>query len=104
MRDVDDVLTAVELVIAGRPGIDPPVGTTRAAAMARAEAATAPIGPLPGPSAGRVLQALDHDPASLDTVVRRCRLPLADVAEALEQLAAVGLAAGAGGWWSRISG
>jgi predicted Rossmann fold nucleotide-binding protein DprA/Smf involved in DNA uptake len=47
------------------------------------------------------LRALDHDPASLDTVVRRCALPLADVAEALEQLAAAGLAVGAGGWWSR---
>jgi predicted Rossmann fold nucleotide-binding protein DprA/Smf involved in DNA uptake len=57
----------------------------------------------PGPVAARVLRALDHDPASLDTVVRRCGLPLADVAEALEQLAALRRAVGPGGWWSRPS-
>jgi DNA processing protein len=98
VRDVEDVLAAVELVIAGRPGIDPPAGSTGVSE------ATAPIGVAPSPLALRAFQALDQDPASLDTVVRRCGLPLADVAEALEQLAAVGLAAGPGGWWSRMRG
>ncbi|MGH9016880.1 MAG: hypothetical protein ACRDY1_03945, partial [Acidimicrobiales bacterium] len=57
-----------------------------------------------GLSAGarRTLQALDQDPASLDTVVRRCAAPLADVAEALEELADAGRATGSGGrWWRR---
>lgn len=98
VRDVEDVLAAVELVIAGRPGIDPPAGSTGVSE------ASAPIGVAPSPLALRAFQALDQDPASLDTVVRRCGLPLADVAEALEQLAAVGLAAGPGGWWSRMRG
>jgi DNA processing protein len=93
-RDVQDVLAAVELAITGRPGIVPP----------GAAPPTTEDGPVPGapsPAATRTLQAIDHDPASLDTVVRRSGLPLSDVAMALEELAAVGLAAGAGGWWTR---
>jgi predicted Rossmann fold nucleotide-binding protein DprA/Smf involved in DNA uptake len=50
--------------------------------------------------AARVLRALDHDPAPLDTVVRRCDLSLGEVALALEQLAESGLAVSEGGWWS----
>jgi DNA processing protein len=95
VRDVQDVLAAVELAITGLPGIVPPRTPPRASPD-RAAAARAP-----SPMAARTLRALDHDPASLDTVVRRCALPLADVAEALEQLAAAGLATGSGGWWSR---
>jgi DNA processing protein len=95
VRDVQDVLAAVELAIAGRPGIVPP-RVAPAGPSAREAPATAP-----SPAAARTLRALDHDPASLDTVVRRCALPLAEVAEALEQLAATGLASGAGGWWHR---
>lgn len=98
VRDAEDVLAALELVIAGRCDIDPPLPPKRAAP------ATAPKPVAPSPMAQRVLQALDQDPVSLDTVVRRCGLPLADVAEALEQLAGVALAAGPGGWWSRTSG
>ena len=108
VRDVEDVLAAIELVIAGRHGIDPPVRLTRAsAATAPSSVAPSPMAPsplAPSPLARYAFQALDQDPASLDTVVRRCGLPLSDVAEALEQLAAVGLAAGPGGWWSRMSG
>ncbi len=95
VRDVEDVLAAVELAIVGRSGIVPP-RTTRPAVAGRTTAVEAP-----SPMATRILQALDHDPANLDTVVRRASLPLADVAEALEHLAAVGLAVGSGGWWSR---
>jgi DNA processing protein len=97
VRDVGDVLAAVELVISGQQGIVPP--RPAPPATPRREGPTA----APNPTAARILRALDHDPASLDTVVRRCALPLADVAEALEQLASVGLAEGAGGWWSRPS-
>jgi len=97
VRGVDDVLAALELVIAGRREIVPPVVPTRSPVVAPAAVDA------PGPVAARVLRALDHDPASLDTVVRRCGLPLADVAEALEQLAALRRAVGPGGWWSRPS-
>jgi DNA processing protein len=96
-RDVHDVLALVELVIAGRSGITGP-RLPGPRASDRPPAARAP-----NPLAERTLQALDHDPASLDTVVRRTGMTLADVAQALEQLAAVDLAVGAGGWWSRPS-
>jgi DNA processing protein len=98
VRDAEDVLAAVELIIAGRADIDPPYRSKRAAKVA------APASVAPSPLAQRALRALDQDPVSLDTVVRRCGLPLADVTEALEQLAALGLAAGPGGWWSRVGG
>ncbi len=97
VRDVEDVLAAVELAITGRSGIVPP----RVAKPAVADRVAAVAAP--SPTAARILLALDHDPASLDTVVRRSTPPLAAVAEALEQLAAVGLAVGSGGWWSRGS-
>jgi DNA processing protein len=97
VRDIQDVIAAVELAVSGRPGIVPPRTPARATPGGAAPAE------IPHPSAARTLEALDHDPASLDTIVRRCALPLADVAVALEQLAAAGLAAGAGGWWSRLS-
>ncbi|HXQ59258.1 MAG TPA: DNA-processing protein DprA [Acidimicrobiales bacterium] len=98
VRDVQDVIAAVELAITGRSGIVPPHAPTRA--QTRGEASTA----APNPVAARTLDTLDHDPASLDTIVRRCALPVTDVALALEQLAACGLAVGAGGWWSRPVG
>lgn len=95
VRDVQDVIAAVELAIAGQSGI----------VLPRRPARVTPEGglrcPVPNPISARILETLDHDPANLDTIVRRCALPLADVAVALEQLAAAGLASGAGGWWSR---
>ena len=96
VRGVEDVLAAVELVITGRPDIDPP-GTPTPPPPPPVPAGGAPT----GPSARRTLRSLDQDPASLDTVVRRCGLPLAEVAESLEQLAALGLATGTAGWWRR---
>jgi predicted Rossmann fold nucleotide-binding protein DprA/Smf involved in DNA uptake len=98
VRDVQDVIAAVELAVAGRSAVVPP------RAVARVTTAPERSAEAPNPIAARILDALDHDPASLDTVVRRCALPLTDVALALEQLAAGGLAAGAGGWWSRPVG
>jgi DNA processing protein len=98
VRDVSDVLVAVELAISGRPGIVAP----RRGSPVPAERRVAV--PAPTPAAALVLRALDHDPASLHTVVRRCALPLAEVADALERLDAAGLAVGVGGWWSRGGG
>lgn len=95
VRDVEDVLCALELAITGRPGIVPPRTAPRVVADRKGRAV------VPGPVAARTLDALDHDPASLDTIVRRCALPLAAVAEALEQLAGAGWVTGVGGWWSR---
>ncbi len=95
VRDVEDVLAAVELAVTGRPGIVPP----RASTQTRPRVGRTPVAP--SPMATRTLRALDHDPASLDTVVRRSGLSLSDAAVALEELAAAGLADGAGGWWSR---
>ncbi len=97
VRDVDDVLTAVELAVVVRPDITPP-------RRGRGDGASVPpVGPRPtlGTVSGRVCQALDHDPATLEVVVRRSGLPLGDVALALEQLAQAGLAVGEQGWWSR---
>jgi DNA processing protein len=96
VRDVTDVLALLELVIAGRPEITPPGGSGRKDQSKLRPVVTS------SPEAARTLEALGPDPASLDTVVRRTGLPLADVAEALEELAARGAAAGAGGRWSRL--
>jgi DNA processing protein len=97
IRDVDDVITTLELAIAGRPEISRPhPRRTSSRSHQSSEPSRAP-----NPVAARVLRALDHDPAHLDTVVRRCGLSLGEVALALEQLAVSGLAASEGGWWSR---
>jgi len=102
VRDVGDVIAAVELAIAGRSEILPPRSPDRAPFVrgGTAHGAEGSARALNRISA-RTLDALDHDPASLDAIVGRCALPLTDVALALEQLAAAGLASGAGGWWSR---
>jgi len=97
VRDVDDVLTAVELAVVARPEITPPCRRRDE------KASVSSVSPRPvlGTVSGRVRQALDHDPATLEDVVRRSGLPLGDVALALEQLAEAGMAVGEQGWWSR---
>ena len=97
VRDVDDVLTAVELAIVTRPDIMPPRRPSRSSNRPASGPRAAPLGPVQS----RVRQALDHDPATLEVVVRRSGLALGDVSLALEQLAEVGLAVGDQGWWSR---
>jgi len=97
VRDVDDVLTAVELAVTARPDITAPRRTPvppRPPVRARVE-------PRLGPVPSRVRLALDQDPATLESVVRRSGLALADVALGLEQLAEAGLAVGERGWWRR---
>ncbi|MHB8329275.1 MAG: DNA-processing protein DprA [Acidimicrobiales bacterium] len=49
----------------------------------------------------RVRQALEADPASLDTIVRRSGRSIGEVALALERLSRLGLASGDRGWWSQ---
>ena len=96
VRDVEDVLTAVELAIVTRPDITPP----QRAPVARPTPGRPRPVPL-GAAAKRVRRALDQDPATLDAVVGRSGLPLGDVSLALEELADAGLAVGERGWWSR---
>ncbi len=96
VRDVDDVLTAVELAIVTRPDITPP----RRPPVVRRQAGPRPTAPLRA-MASRVREALDQDPATLDVVVRRSGLPLGEVSLALEELSDAGLAVGEKGWWSR---
>lgn len=93
VRHLGDVLSALELAIAGRPDIAPPRSPPPPAVPATRRRAS-------NRSADRTLAALDHDPASLDTVVRRCARPLGEVAVALERLADAGLAVDDDGWWS----
>jgi DNA processing protein len=95
VRHVDDVLSAVDLAIAGHSAILPP--GPRREPSARTDVRRR----APNPIAARVLRALDQDPASLDTVVRRCGLAVGEAALALEQLADAGLAEVDGAWWSR---
>ncbi len=96
VRGVEDVLSAVDLAIAGHPEVHPP-GRPRCADPIRKGGPA--LGGQLNEKATRVRRALDHDPASIDTVVRRCGLALGDVALALEQLLAVDLAEESHGWW-----
>jgi len=100
VRDVDDVLTAVELCVVTRPHITPP---SRPRSLSRSPGSCRRPPPLTA-AQSRVQRALDHDPATLESVVRRSGLALGEVALALEALADAGLAVGAQGWWSRPSG
>ncbi len=100
VRDVDDVLTAVELCLVTRPDITPP---RRPPTPPRSKGPGRRAPPLPA-SQRRVRGALDHDPATLETVVRRCELSLGEVSVALEALADAGLAVGVHGRWSLPSG
>lgn len=96
VRGVDDVLTAVELAIARNDDIAPPRWPARPTPASSRPARAGP----PTDLAARVRRVLDHDPATVDVVVRRSGLPLGDVALALEQLSERGLAEGGQGWWS----
>ena len=99
VRHVGDVLTALELAVAGRPAVDPPAPVARGRPAPSAAGGSGRPRSL-GPAAARVRRALDHDPASLDVVVRRSGLDLGEVALALERLAEAGEAASEQGYWS----
>jgi DNA processing protein len=95
VRDVDDVLTAVDLAIVTRSDITPP----RRPPVIHCRPGTGPPPPLRA-MASRVREALDQDPATLDVVVSRSGLSLGEVSLALEELSDAGLAVGEKGWWS----
>jgi len=97
VRDAQDVLTAIELAIASDSGIAPP---GRRGAHGRRVAGAA-ARPALSAVARRVRRAIDHDPATLESIVKRCGLAIGEVSLALEQLAEAGLAVGVLGWWSR---
>lgn len=96
VRGVGDVLSLVELSISSAPDIIRPNPHSVRDPRSR-KTRKKPSNPI----AARVLRALDHDPASLETLVRRCELPIGDVALALGQLVDDGFAENEGGWWSR---
>jgi DNA processing protein len=96
VRGVEDVVSAVDLAIAGHPEVHPPRRPRPEDPLRKGRPVS---GGQPNEKAVRVRRALDHDPASIDTVVRRCGLPLGDVALALEQLLAIDLAEESHGWW-----
>jgi len=99
VRDVDDVLTAVELCLVTRPDITPP---RRPPTPPRSKGPGRREPPLSA-SQRRVHRALDHDPATLEAVVRRSGLSLGEVSVALEALADAGVAVGVHGRWARPS-
>ena len=77
VRGVDDVLTAVDLAIADHGDVRPPRRRARSTA-APVAAPGVPVA-LASKEARLVAAALDHDPASIDTIVRRSGLALGRV-------------------------
>jgi DNA processing protein len=102
--DVTDVLVALSLC--GAP-VPLPAQPAQPAAPTRPAAMPAAPSPLPSVDDGgedrRVWEALTHDPASLDQLVRSTGLELAVLCGGLERLATAGVAREAGGgWWERV--
>jgi DNA processing protein len=97
-RDVEDILTAVELVIAGDRSIARPRWPKVASGRtSRTRQRRKP----PSGICARVFSVLESEPASLEQVVRRCGTTIGETAVALDQLEELALADGAGGWWRR---
>jgi DNA processing protein len=96
VRDARDVLSALELAL----GADSTLGSPRVSPT-QEDALRTSSGHPPSPDAARVLDALDHDPAPLDSIVIRSGLSVGEVALALERLADARLAESDGGWWSK---
>jgi DNA processing protein len=97
-RDVEDILTAVELAIAGDRSIASPrwpkVPHERASRTGQRSKPPSGICAL-------VFSVLETEPASLEQVVRRCGSTIGETAAALDQLEELALADGVGGWWRR---
>jgi DNA processing protein len=92
VRDVDDVLTAVDLAIASDAGVSAPTRPTRRATASR-EPSSEP--------ARRVYALLDHDPTPLDRLLRRGAMTVPELSLGLEQLTDQGLACEEAGCWRR---
>ena len=117
VRSVDDILVAlglVEATTALRRTVEPrPPAAIRGAPGPSAEVDDPPP---PGERAGErsthdhpmtpveraVLDALDDGPTSVDTVVRRCALPVPSVLAVLQRLVTRGLVALDGGRYARV--
>jgi DNA processing protein len=95
-RDVEDVLTALELATAGDNSVRHPLWPKRVDGRSTVMRPVPPSG-----VAAKVFAVLESEPASLENVVRRCGSTLGEVAAALEQLDELALADGEGGWWRR---
>jgi DNA processing protein len=97
-RDVEDILTAVELAIAGHESIASPCWPS---ASSRKALQTGRRAKPPSGICARVFSVLEAEPASLEQLVRRCGSTIGETAAALDQLEELALADGAGGWWRR---
>ncbi|MGO9343238.1 MAG: DNA-processing protein DprA [Acidimicrobiales bacterium] len=94
-RDVADVLTAVELAIAGDGSVKPP-NWPKPDKKVRLSGRPKPSG-----LSARVYDVIESEPASLEQVVGRCGSTLGEVAASLEHLSELGLVEGERGWWRR---
>jgi DNA processing protein len=92
-RDVEDVLAALELALAGDESV-------KALEWPKNHCVGESSKP-PSEVSARVLAALEYEPSSLEQVVVRSRAHLGEVALALEQLVDLELADGENGWWWR---
>ncbi|MGH9030065.1 MAG: DNA-processing protein DprA [Acidimicrobiales bacterium] len=98
VRDTDDVLSILELAIAGKPGVTlSPTRSSRAQGAPPRRRGALEL----SSTQSQALAALDHDPAPLDAIVLRSGLSIGEAALALEQLSGLGIAESEAGWWSR---
>jgi DNA processing protein len=84
VRDADDVLTALDLELTGRPL--PPASSPHPALDEQATA---------------LLRAIDWEPTATEEVLRRTGMGLEEAAVILDRLEEAGLARGGHGWWER---
>lgn len=105
VRDVIDVLSAVDLAVAGRPGTRrlrlPPAPDRRSGAVPGPVPPPLAMGTSLDPHAERVLEALGHERGSVDQLLARTSLTLGELCAALQRLEAAGRVVEEGGWWER---
>jgi DNA processing protein len=97
-RDVEDILTAVELAIVGDKSIASPRWPNASSGNASQKGRRAKP---PSGICAQVFSVLESEPASLEQVVRSCGSTIGETAAALDQLEELALADGTGGWWRR---
>lgn len=107
VRDATDVLVAVSLARAGRT--PQRIGTGRnsrqpSTVRPRNEPGHELAGKKPTPTTEEqraVLEAVDETPTVFETILLRTNLPIAEAAQACEELVDTGLLTSGPGWWSR---